>query len=134
MSKISVYDTTLRDGAQREGISFSVSDKIQIVKLLDELGIDYIEGGWPGSNPKDLEFFMRLKEVPLKHARAAAFGSTRHAHINVEADANVRALLEASTPVITVVGKSWDFHVYHALNTTLEENLSVTGTLSRFFR
>ncbi len=134
MSKVFVYDTTLRDGAQREGISFSVNDKIQIVKLLDELGIHYIEGGWPGSNPKDMEFFRRLKDIPLKNACIAAFGSTRHAHINAEADANVRALLEASTPVITVVGKSWDFHVEHALNTTLEENLSMISDTIGFLK
>ncbi len=134
MHNISVYDTTLRDGAQREGISFSVGDKVQIVKLLDKLGIDYIEGGWPGSNPKDMEFFRRVKEIPLKHARFAAFGSTRHAHINVESDANVRALLEASTPVITIVGKSWDFHVHHALNTTLEENLSMISDTVSFLK
>ena len=125
MKKYYVYDTTLRDGAQREGISFSVSDKIEIVQLLDALGIDYIEGGWPGSNPKDIEFFDRLKDLSLKQAKVSAFGSTRHAHTNVEADDNVKALLEAKTPVVTIVGKSWDFHVTQALGTTLEENLSM---------
>ncbi|NLL20873.1 MAG: citramalate synthase [Firmicutes bacterium] len=123
MKKYYVYDTTLRDGAQREGISFSVSDKIEIVQLLDALGIDYIEGGWPGSNPKDIEFFDRLKDLSLKHAKVSAFGSTRHANKDVEADDNVKALLEAKTPVVTIVGKSWDFHVTQALGTTLEENL-----------
>ena len=125
MKKYYVYDTTLRDGAQREGISFSVSDKIEIVQLLDALGIDYIEGGWPGSNPKDIEFFDRLKDLSLKHAKVSAFGSTRHAHTEVEVDENIKALLEAKTPVVTVVGKSWDFHVTQALGTTLEENLSM---------
>ncbi len=134
MSKIFLYDTTLRDGAQREGISFTVGDKLQIVKLLDEFGIDYIEGGWPGSNPKDMEFFHRVRELPLKHARVVAFGSTRHAHIKAESDANVRALLEARTPVITVVGKSWDFHVHHALNTTLEENLAMISDTVSFLK
>lgn len=125
METVKVYDTTLRDGSQREGISFSISDKIQIAKLLDELGIDYVEGGWPGSNPKDMEFFRRLREEPLQRARLTAFGSTRHAGIDVGADANVRALLEASTPTVTIVGKSWDFHVTHVLGTTLEENLAM---------
>ncbi|MDO9533826.1 MAG: citramalate synthase [Bacillota bacterium] len=128
---VKIYDTTLRDGAQREGVSFSVSDKLQIVKLLDTLGIDYIEGGWPGSNPKDIEFFRRLKDFPLKHSKVTAFGSTRHAHVNVETDANVRALLEANVPVVTVVGKSWDFHVSRALDTTMDENLAmIADTIS----
>ena len=124
---IEIYDTTLRDGAQREGISFSVADKIQIVKLLDEMGLDYVEGGWPGSNPKDMEFFSRIHEIPLRQIKVAAFGSTRHAHADVSSDDNVRALLEANTPVVTVVGKSWDFHVSHALGTTMEENLAMIG-------
>jgi len=132
MNSIQIYDTTLRDGSQREGISFSVNDKLQIAQLLDELGVDYIEGGWPGSNPKDMEFFARAaKELSLRHAKIVAFGSTRHAHTAVEHDANVRALMEAGTSVVTVVGKSWDFHVYHALDTTLEENLAmITDTIS----
>ncbi|MGI6308779.1 MAG: citramalate synthase [Dethiobacteria bacterium] len=125
MKSIQVYDTTLRDGAQREGISFSVGDKLEIVKLLDALGVDYIEGGWPGSNPKDMEFFERLKDLTLKQAKIAAFGSTRRAGVSVEGDANVQALLEANTPVVTVVGKSWDFHVSHALGTTPGENIAM---------
>lgn len=127
VKNVEIYDTTLRDGAQREGISFSVADKIQIVKLLDEMGIDYIEGGWPGSNPKDMDFFSRIQEIPLQQIKIAAFGSTRHAHSDVTSDDNVRALLEARTPVVTVVGKSWDFHVSHALGTTMEENLAMIG-------
>lgn len=132
MSDLQVYDTTLRDGSQREGISFSVNDKLQIARLLDELGVDYIEGGWPGSNPKDMEFFARARtELELKHSKIVAFGSTRHAHADVRTDLNVRALLEAGTPAVTVVGKSSDFHVYHALDTTLEENLAmITDTIS----
>ncbi|RJX23902.1 MAG: citramalate synthase [Dethiobacter sp.] len=131
MSIVKIYDTTLRDGAQREGISFSVGDKIQIVKLLDTLGIDYIEGGWPGSNPKDMEFFTRLKDISLRQAKITAFGSTRRAGADVESDANVLALLGANTPVVTVVGKSWDFHVSHALGTTLAENLAmIADTIS----
>ncbi|HHT47282.1 MAG TPA: citramalate synthase [Firmicutes bacterium] len=125
MKKFYIYDTTLRDGAQREGISFSVSDKLEIVKLLDSLGVDYIEGGWPGSNPKDIEFFDRLKGLTLKHAKVSAFGSTRRAHIDVDADENIKAILEAKTPAVAIVGKSWDFHVTQALGTTLEENLSM---------
>ncbi len=125
MDTVSVYDTTLRDGSQREGISFSISDKIEIARLLDDLGVDYIEGGWPGSNPKDMEFFRRLKELSLQGAKVVAFGSTRHAGIEVGADANVRSLLEAGTPAVTIVGKCWDFHATHVLGTTLEENLSM---------
>ncbi|NLX91135.1 MAG: citramalate synthase [Firmicutes bacterium] len=127
IKSVEIYDTTLRDGAQREGISFSVADKIQIVKLLDEMGIDCIEGGWPGSNPKDMEFFSRIQEIPLQQIKIAAFGSTRRPHSDVSSDDNVRALLEARTPVVTVVGKSWDFHVSHALGTTMEENLAMIG-------
>lgn len=127
VKNVEIYDTTLRDGAQREGISFSVADKMQIVKLLDEMGIDYIEGGWPGSNPKDMDFFSRIQDISLQQIKIAAFGSTRHAHSDVSSDDNVRALLEARTPVVTVVGKSWDFHVSHALGTTMEENLAMIG-------
>lgn len=131
MKSIRVYDTTLRDGAQREGISFSVSDKLEVVKLLDTLGVDYIEGGWPGSNPKDMEFFERVQDLSLKQAKIAAFGSTRRAGISVQKDANVQALLEANTPVVTVVGKSWDFHVSHALGTTPAENTAmIADTIS----
>lgn len=134
MSVYKVYDTTLRDGAQREGVSFSVGDKLQIVKLLDELGIDYIEGGWPGSNPKDMEFFARLKEITLQHAKIAAFGSTRRAGGKASSDANVLALLDANTPVAAVVGKSWDFHVTHALGTTLKENLAMIADTISFLK
>ena len=131
IDNIEIYDTTLRDGAQREGISFSVADKIQIVNLLDEIGIDYIEGGWPGSNPKDMEFFHRLRDLKTEHIKIAAFGSTRHAHGNTSSDDNVMALMEANTSVVTVVGKSWDFHVSHALGTTGEENLlMISDTVS----
>ncbi|NMB41142.1 MAG: citramalate synthase [Firmicutes bacterium] len=134
MNVFTVYDTTLRDGAQREGISFSVGDKIQIVKLLDNLGVDYIEGGWPGSNPKDMEFFDRLKGVSLKHAKITAFGSTRRAGVEVSTDANVKALLEANTPAVAVVGKSWDFHVTCALGTTLDENLAMIADTVAFLK
>ncbi|OGC08294.1 citramalate synthase [candidate division WOR-1 bacterium RIFOXYA2_FULL_36_21] len=131
MRKIFLYDTTLRDGAQTEGISFTVKDKLKIVSLLDDLGIDYIEGGWPGSNPKDIEFFKEAKKLKLKHAKIAAFSSTKRANIKIEEDKNIQTLLEADTPVFTIFGKTWDFHVTDALKTTLEENLNmISDTVS----
>ena len=120
---VSIYDTTLRDGAQGEGVSFSLEDKVKIAERLDAVGVHYIEGGWPGSNAKDVEFFRRIRSVALKQAKVAAFGSTRRAGLACEADAQVALLLEASTPVVTIVGKSWDLHVHHVLETTLDENL-----------
>src|SRR5437867_3628922 len=123
MKKIQIYDTTLRDGSQGEDISFSVEDKLHIAKKLDELGIDYIEGGWPGSNFKDMAFFRRVPELSLRHAKVAAFGSTRHPKNQVEADPNIQALVEAKTPVVTIFGKSWDLHVKVALGISLDENL-----------
>jgi 2-isopropylmalate synthase len=122
---IQLYDTTLRDGTQREGVSLSVSDKLKIVRKLDELGIHYIEGGWPGSNPKDAEFFVRVKGLPLEHAVITAFGSTRRAGMRVEQDPNIRALLEAGTPAVAIFGKSWGLHVTQVLGTTREENLAM---------
>ena len=121
--KIALYDTTLRDGAQREGISFSVADKLRIAVALDRLGIDYIEGGWPGSNPKDMEFFTRMGELRLEHAVITAFGSTRRVGIAVEEDESIRSLLLAGTDTVTVFGKSWDAQVRRVLDTDLEENL-----------
>ena len=123
--RIEIYDTTLRDGSQGEGISYSVEDKIRIARRLDEFGMDYIEGGWPGSNPKDESFFERMKSIPLKHARLAAFGSTRRANVRCEDDPQVQTLLRAETPVITLVGKTWESHVLYALKTTLVENLAM---------
>lgn len=129
--KIFTFDTTLRDGTQGESVSFSVDDKLLIAEKLDELGIDYIEGGWPGSNPKDKEFFERAKQLQLKHARLTAFGATRFAKNAVEDDANIAALLAAETPVISIFGKSWDFHAYRALGVTEEENLDlISGTVA----
>ena len=101
MAKIQLYDTTLRDGSQREGISFSVVDKLKIARKLDELGVHFIEGGWPGSNPKDEEFFRRAKELRLSGAKLVAFGSTRRANHEAESDANLRALVDAKTPAVT---------------------------------
>ncbi len=122
---IQTFDTTLRDGSQGEAVSFSVEDKILITQKLDELGIDYIEGGWPGSNPKDKEFFARARDLKLSHAKLTAFGSTRFARNPVEEDRNVRELVEAGTPVVSIFGKTWDLHVHRALGISLEENLEL---------
>lgn len=117
-----LYDTTLRDGTQGEGFQLSGLDKLRIAKRLDEFGVDYIEGGWPGSNPKDIEFFREAKDLKLTHAKLAAFGSTRRADTPVEEDPQVRLLLEAETPVVTIFGKSWELQVTEVLRTTVEEN------------
>jgi 2-isopropylmalate synthase len=119
---VSIYDTTLRDGTQGEGFQLSGLDKLRIAKRLDEFGIDYIEGGWPGSNPKDIEFFREAKQLKLKHAKLAAFGSTRRANTLVEEDPQVQLLLEAETPVVTIFGKSWKMQVIEVLRTTVQEN------------
>ena len=132
--KPELYDTTLRDGAQMEGLSLSVEDKLKIARKLDELGVDYIEGGWPGSNPKDAEFFVRAQSLNLQHARLAAFGSTRRAGGPTKTDANLRALLDARTPVVTLVGKASDYHVRHVLETTPDENLAMIADSVRFIR
>jgi 2-isopropylmalate synthase len=122
---IQIYDTTLRDGTQREGISLSCDDKLRIAARLDELGVTFIEGGWPGSNPKDAEFFERARDLPWRRAKIAAFGSTCRVGGGPEDDANIRALLDARTPVCTVVGKTWTLHVTDVLRTTLDENLRI---------
>ena len=123
--KIFTFDTTLRDGTQGESVSLSVDDKLVIAQKLDELGIDYIEGGWPGSNPKDKEFFERANELTLHHAKLTAFGATRFAKNPVDQDRNVLALLAANTPVISIFGKSWELHTQRALGITEEENLKL---------
>ncbi len=123
--KIELYDTTLRDGAQREGISLTLEDKLKIVKKLDDFGIDYIEAGWPGSNPKDEKFFEHVKDIKLNFSKLTAFGSTRRVNALPEDDKNVISLLNANTSVITIFGKSWDLHVKEALKTNLEENLNM---------
>jgi 2-isopropylmalate synthase len=125
MQRIYLYDTTLRDGTQGEEVSFSAEDKIKIAIRLDAFGIDYIEGGWPGSNPKDMDFFDRIRSVKLSHSKIAAFGSTRRAKNKVEDDANIKALLDAQTPVVTIFGKTWLLHVKEALQITEEENLEL---------
>ena len=127
MTKIFLYDTTLRDGTQREGISLSLDDKLKITQKLDEFGIDYIEGGWPGSNPKDVEYFRRVGSLELKHAKVCAFGSTRRKGVRPEEDANLKLLIEANTPVITLVGKTWDLHVTDVLEVSMAENLAMIG-------
>lgn len=134
MKKIQIYDTTLRDGSQGENISFSLDDKLRIVRKLDELGVDYIEGGWPGSNHKDLELFRHTKGLKLRHARMAAFGSTRHPRYPAEKDPNLKALVEAGTPVVTIFGKSWDLHVKTALEISLEENIKVVRESVAFLK
>jgi 2-isopropylmalate synthase len=132
--EVEIYDTTLRDGSQGEGINFSVMDKLRIAEKLDLFGVHYIEGGWPGSNPKDIEFFAQAKKRKFKNARLAAFGSTRRKGIAVEQDDQVRLLLEAETPVVTIYGKTWLLHVKEVLRTTPEENLAMIGDTIRFLK
>jgi 2-isopropylmalate synthase len=132
--KIYTFDTTLRDGTQGELVSFSVDDKLLIARQLDELGIDYIEGGWPGSNPKDKEFFRRAVDLKLGHAKVTAFGSTRLAKNPVQEDRNVRALVEANTPAISIFGKSWDLHVKRALGISNELNLTLISDTVCFLK
>src|SRR5262245_39062961 len=123
MTRIFIYDTTLRDGSQGEGVNFSLQDKLHITQRLDDLGIDFIEGGYPLSNPKDFEYFQAVRDLPLKHARVAAFGMTRRKGVAPAEDTCLKALLDARTPIVTLVGKTWDLHVRQVLGTTLEENL-----------
>ncbi len=122
---VKLYDTTLRDGAQTEGISFSVTDKVRIAQKLDELGVHYIEAGWPGANPKDIEVFKKLKKLRLKNSKITAFGSTKRPKIKAKDDVNLRSLIKAETKAITIFGKSWDLHVKDILRTSLEENLNM---------
>jgi 2-isopropylmalate synthase len=124
-AQIDIYDTTLRDGTQGEGVTFSVADKIRIAERLDAFGVHYIEGGWPGSNPRDIEFFALARHRTFRHARLAAFGSTRRKDVNVEQDDQVRLLLDAETPVVTIFGKTWLLHVREVLQTTPAENLAM---------
>lgn len=125
MRKITLYDTTLRDGTQAEDISFSSEDKIRIAEKLDDLGIHYIEGGWPGSNPKDMQFFEKARSLQLKDAKIVAFGSTRRSGNRAEDDPNLKALLDSEVEVTTIFGKSWDMHVKDALKISLDENLDL---------
>jgi len=132
--QVQLYDTTLRDGAQREGISFSVTDKLDIVQRLDELGIHFIEGGWPGSNPKDVEFFNRARNFSLHNATLVAFGSTRRPKARAEKDANLRALVDAGVKAVTVVGKSSALQVSQVLETTLDENINMIADSTRYLK
>ena len=132
--RIETFDTTLRDGTQGEAVSLSVDDKLLIVAKLDAFGIDYIEGGWPGSNPKDKEFFSRARDLTLTHAKLTAFGATRLARNPVHQDQSVLALVEAETPAVSIFGKTWDFHVRRALGISLEENLELIADTVRFLK
>ncbi len=134
LKKVEIFDSTLRDGAQSEGISFSVQDKINIVKTLDEFGVTYIEAGNPSSNPKDIEFFKIASTLNLKNAKLCAFGSTKRKDIKVEDDENVVSLLKANTAVVAIFGKAWDLHVTEILHATLEENLALVYDTLSFFK
>ncbi len=132
MRSIQIYDTTLRDGTQGEGVSLSLQDKLQITKRLDEMGVDYVEGGYPLSNEKDAEYFARIQQLDLKHAKVCAFGMTRRKGIAAQDDPGMRALANAKSPVCTVVGKTWDFHATEVLRVTLEENLAMIADSVQF--
>ena len=134
MTRIELYDTTLRDGAQSEGISFSVSDKLKICEKLDELGVHYIEGGWPGANPKDMAFFKKAASLSLKRSRIAAFGSTRRPHAKASKDNILKGLLSAGTKYITIFGKSWDLHVKDVFKVDLKENLAMIADSVKFLK
>ncbi len=133
MERVLIYDTTLRDGTQGEGVSLSVEDKLKIARRLDEMGFAYIEGGWPGSNPKDSEFFQRAGNLKLSHAKLTAFGSTRRPN-SPTPDSTLQAILDAGTSTVTIFGKSWRLHVDKVLQTTLDENLRMIADSVRFFR
>lgn len=132
--KISLYDTTLRDGSQGEDISFTLEDKLLIAQKLDSFGIDYIEAGWPGSNPKDLEFFKQIKKLKLNHSKIVAFASTHKAKLKPEDDPSFKALIDAKTEAVTLFGKTWDLHVRDALKISLDKNLKIIDSSIRFFR
>jgi 2-isopropylmalate synthase len=127
MPHVETYDTTLRDGAQQVGLQFTVADKLRVTRLLDDLGVDVVEGGWPGSNPKDAEYFARARELPWRHATLSAFGATRRPGRGVDDDPNLRALLDSGAPIVALVGKAWTLHVTEALRTSLEENLAMVA-------
>ena len=131
---VEIYDTTLRDGSQGEGINFSVTDKLRIAERLDAFGVHFIEGGWPGSNPRDIEFFQQARRKKFRRAQLAAFGSTRRKDVAAADDEQVRLLVEAHTPVVTIFGKSWLLHVRKVLRTTPEENLAMIADTVRFLK
>jgi 2-isopropylmalate synthase len=132
--KVAIYETTLRDGLQGEGMDLSVTDKLAVTKLLDNLGVAYIEGGWPGSNPKDEAYFEQVKELTLKHSKIAAFGATRRASLRCDDDPSIQALLKADTPVVTLVGKAWTFQATSALGISPEENLELIEDSVRYMK
>ncbi|MFZ9856177.1 MAG: citramalate synthase, partial [Limisphaerales bacterium] len=132
--QVEIYDTTLRDGAQAEGINFSLADKLRIAERLDQFGVHFIEGGWPGSNPKDLEFFRQAARRRWKSARIAAFGFTRRKGVAVEDDSQVEMLLDAESPAVTVVGKTWLLHVHEVLRVKPDENLAMIADTIRYLK
>src|SRR5690349_2969615 len=132
--QVEIYDTTLRDGSQGEGINFSAADKIRIAEKIDAFGIHYIEGGWPGSNPKDMEFFKQAAKKKWKNAKISAFSMTRRKGVAVESDELMRQILEAETPVVTIVGKTWLLHVTEVLRAKPDENLAMIGDTIRFLK
>lgn len=132
--QIWLYDTTLRDGAQREGLALSLDDKLRIARKLDGMGIPFIEGGWPGANPKDVQFFWKLREEPLQQAEVVAFCSTRRPQVAAADDKMLQAILAANTRWITLFGKSWDLHVTEGLQATLAENLAMIGETITYLR
>ena len=132
--EVEIYDTTLRDGTQGHGISFSVADKLRIADRLDAFGVHYIEGGWPGSNPRDIEFFAEAKHRTFRNARLAAFGSTRRKDVSAASDDQVQLLIAAATPVVTIFGKTSPLHVREVLQTTLDENLEMIADTVRFLK
>ena len=132
--QILIYDTTLRDGSQGEGVNFSLEDKLRLTKTMDDLGIHYIEGGWPGSNPKDIHFFEAMKKVKLRHAKLVAFGSTRRAEKRAGSDPNLRLLADSGAAAAAIVGKAWDLHVRDALRVSLSDNLDMIASSIKFLR
>jgi 2-isopropylmalate synthase len=134
MTEVRLYDTTLRDGAQMEGVSLSLIDKLAITEQLDLLGVHYIEGGFPASNPKDEEYFRAVRERDLKNSRIVAFGMTRRAKNRAEDDPTLSAMVASGAPAVAVVGKSWDFHVTDVLRVSLDENLSMIEDSIRFLK
>src|SRR5215467_1615193 len=133
-NRVDIYDTTLRDGSQGLGVSFSVIDKLRIAERLDTFGVQFIEGGWPGSNPKDIDFFDEAKRRTFRHARLAAFGATRRKGVAAHDDEQVRMLVAAETPVVTIVGKTWLLHVKEVLQTTADENLAMIEDTVRYLK
>ncbi|HEX9022184.1 MAG TPA: citramalate synthase, partial [Nitrospirota bacterium] len=129
-----LYDTTLRDGAQAEDVNFSVEDKVRVARKLDQFGVHYIEGGWPGSNPRDVEFFKEMRRAQLKKAKLVAFGATRRARLRVSDDPSMKALISSGAPVATIFGKTWDLHVHKALKTTLDENRKMISESVAFLK